>query len=185
MSNSKPLKNLDVRHRRAIPLLLDGMTNIEIGEELDVRPDVVSQWKSDPLFQARLEESRDLWEDRLREERLASKRVRLRIIDEEMQGLIEKRAEAGDEEYLGYARQILSSVVAAGKEMANVTLQPPSASQGRNPKGSDPNDPDVRRKLAVWIRAMTAERKWNIHIATIESLCSFLEGGVKVEEAPG
>ena len=186
MSNSKPLKNLDVRHRRAIPLLLDGKTNAEIGEELGVRADVVSQWKSDPLFWAKLEEARELWEADLRDQRLAHRQTRLRILDDEIQGLIDRRADAaglGDD--IGVSRRITANVVAAGREMANVDLEPSSAAQGRNPRGSDPNDPEVRRKLAAWIRAMAADRKWNIRTVVVEDLCAFFEVGTSVEEAPG
>lgn len=157
-------------------MLLDGMTNGQIGEELNVRPDVVSQWKSDPLFRARLAEERDLWEADLRFEKLAGKRTRLRFLSDEIDELQKQRSELATDlgEHVTVSKAITANVVAAGKEMQNVRLggaghrQQPTA-----PTAGQPPDQEFTRDLAVWLRRMAIYMEWSPTI-TLEEVCGHL-----------
>jgi hypothetical protein len=148
----------------------DGQSNIEIGEELGVRADVVSQWKSDPLFRARLEEARDLWEAGLRDEKLAGKRTRLRMLSDEIEVLQEKREgralEISDE--VRISRAIVQTVARAGKEMQDTRL-----GGSMTPLPPDPDSPDFPAKVAAWLRRVAIHMEWEPTI-TLEEACVHL-----------
>ena len=77
---SKPmiLANLQSRHVQAIQLLLEGeLKDKEIAQQLGVRPDTLAKWKASPVFQQRYQLERGIWEEDLRDIRLASPKRRL------------------------------------------------------------------------------------------------------------
>ena len=72
------LANLQSRHVQAIQLLLEGeLKDKEIAQQLGVRPDTLAKWKASPVFQQRYQLERGIWEEDLRDIRLASPKRRL------------------------------------------------------------------------------------------------------------
>ncbi len=66
------LANFQSRHVQAIQLLLEGeLKDKEIAQQLGVRPDTLAKWKASPVFQQRYQLERGIWEEDLRDIRLA------------------------------------------------------------------------------------------------------------------
>ena len=67
------LATLQSRHVQAIQLLLEGeLKDKEIAQKLGVRPDTLAKWKASPVFQERYQLELGIWEEDLRDIRLAS-----------------------------------------------------------------------------------------------------------------
>ena len=117
------MPKLTTKQQLALQAILDRPygTIQAIAIEAGVDRHTVSQWKKLPYFADELQRQRELWNADLREERLASKRERLRTLGESLERLEEKVPavyEFGEvKDWVGLEGGIESKVKAAAAEM--------------------------------------------------------------------